>query len=238
MRLAGKTVVVIGGGSGIGFACAEAAAREGASVVIAGRSVESLEKAKARLTDGARAVPADVSDENSVRELFGGLESLDHLIVTAAETKAANVAQSEVEEIRPTLESRVWGGYFAAKHAASRMRDGASITLFSGLSALRPYPGSSVISASTGAVESLSRSLALELAPIRVNAIRPGIIETPLLDGYYGEGREEFLKGLGERLPVGRAGSPEEVAQAAIFLMCNGFVTGTVLQIDGGGSLV
>lgn len=238
MKFAGETVVVVGGGSGIGLACAEAAHAAGASVVIAGRSPEKLEAARVGIGDGVRTFPVDVADEESVRGFFEGFDRLDHLLVTAAETKAADIGESEAEALRPTLDTRVWGGYYAAKHAAPRMGEGASITFVSGLSSRRPYIGSSVISASCGAIEALSRALALELAPVRVNAIRPGIVETPLLDGFYGEGREEFLRNLADRLPVGRVGKPEDIADAAMFLMGNGFVSGAVLQIDGGGSLV
>jgi NAD(P)-dependent dehydrogenase (short-subunit alcohol dehydrogenase family) len=238
VRLAGKTVVVIGGGSGIGLACAEAAHGAGASVVVAGRSVEKLEAARERLGDDVRVFAVDVADEDSVRGLFESVNRLDHLVVTAAETVASDVSESDAGELRPTLDVRVWGGYFAAKHASPRMGDGASITFVSGLSSRRPYPGSAIISASTGAIEAMARSLALELAPIRVNVVRPGIVETPLLDGFYGEDREGFLRDLAERLPVGRVGRPEDIANAAIFLMENGFVSGTVLQIDGGGSLI
>ncbi len=237
-KLVGAVVVVVGGGSGIGLACAEAARDAGASVIIAGRSPEKLERAKASIGNGVRAFPVDVADEGSVRDLFESVDRLDHLLVTAAETKAANIGESEVETLRPTLDTRVWGGYYAAKHAAPRMGDGASITFVSGLSARRPYPGSSVISASCGAIEALSRALALELAPIRVNAIRPGIVETPLLDEFYGEHRDEYLRSLAERLPAGRVGMPDDIADAAMFLMGNGFATGSILQIDGGGSLV
>jgi NAD(P)-dependent dehydrogenase (short-subunit alcohol dehydrogenase family) len=239
LKLAGKTVVVVGGGSGIGLAVAEAAYGAGASLVaIAGRSPEKLESAKAGIGGGARAFPVDVSDEGSVRALFKKFDRLDHLVVTAAETMASDISGSDAEGLRPTLDTRVWGGYFAAKHAAPRMGDGASMTFVSGMSSRRPYVGSSVISASCGAIEAMSRALALELAPIRVNTIRPGIVETPLLDGFYGEGREEFLENLATRLPVGRVGRPEDIADAAMFLMGNGFVSGSVLQIDGGASLV
>lgn len=238
LKFAGQTVVVIGGGSGIGLACAEAAYGAGASVAIAGRSPEKLERARERIGDGVRTLAVDVADEASVRGLFENFDRVDHLVVTAAETKAADMGDSDIETLRSTLDIRVWGGYYAAKHAAPRMDGGASITFVSGLSARRPYLGSSVVAASCGAIEAFSRALALELAPVRVNAIRPGIVETPLLDEYYGEGRDEYLRSLAGRLPVGRVGEPEDIADAAMFLMGNGFVTGTVLQIDGGGSLI
>lgn len=178
--------MVVGGSSGIGLACAEAAHAEGASVTIVGRSAGKLERAKDRIGDDVRVFAVDVMDEAAVSSFLERLERVDHLLVTAAETAAANVTEAETEEIRATLEIRVWGGFHAAKHAASRM-DGGSITFFSGTSAHRPYPGSAIVAASSGAIEAFARALALELAPIRVNTICAGIVDTPLLDAYYGD---------------------------------------------------
>lgn len=237
MSLSNRTVVVLGGSSGIGLACASAAHESGASVVIAGRSSEKLDLARERVGDAARTFTVDVADETSVRELFEQIERVDHLLVSAAETRAASMEEPESETLRATLDVRVWGGYYAAKHAVPRM-NGGSITFVSGLSAMRPYPGSEIIAASCGAIEAFSRALALDLAPIRVNTVCPGIVETPLLDGFYGEDREEVLRDLAARLPVGRVGEPEDIADAALFLMGNGFVTGSVLRVDGGGALV
>lgn len=235
-RLDGKVVVVIGGGSGIGLACAEAAHASGASVVISGRSPEKLALAKERIGGKVLSVPVDVTDEAAVRGLFEQVERVDHLIVTAAETAVSDV-RGDTEVPRSTLDIRVWGGYHAARHAAPKM-EGGSLTLMSGVSARRPYPGSALTAASTGAVEALTRALALELAPIRVNAIRSGIVDTPLLDGFHGERKERVLADLAARLPVGRVGEPEDIADAALFLMGNGFVTGATLTVDGGGMLV
>lgn len=236
-RLNGTTVVVIGGGSGIGLACAEAAHEAGAEVTVAGRSAEKLERVKARLGDGVRVSSFDVTDEAAVRNLFEGFSRVDHLLVTAAETAPASVIEAEEADVRPTLDIRVWGGFFAAKHAASVM-EGGSITFLSGTSAHKPYPGSAMIAASSGAIEAFSRTLALELGPVRVNTICAGFVDTPLLDAYYGDRREEEVKKLAARLPVGRIGTPEDIADGAMFLMCNSFVTGTVLHIDGGKLLV
>lgn len=235
--LDGKTVVVIGGGSGIGLACAEAARNAGAEVTIAGRSAERLEDAKTRFGDGVRASSLDVTDEAAVRNLFEGFSRVDHLLVAAAETTAAVVSEAEEAAVRPTLDIRVWGGFFAAKHAADTMEEG-SITFLSGTSAHRPYPGAAMVAASGGAIEAFSRTLALELAPVRVNTICAGFVDTPLLDAYYGEDRDEEVRKLAASLLVGRIGTPEDIADGALFLMGNGFVTGTVLHIDGGKLLV
>jgi NAD(P)-dependent dehydrogenase (short-subunit alcohol dehydrogenase family) len=236
-KLDGSTVMVIGGSSGIGLACAEAARDAGASVVIAGRSPEKLGRAKAQIGADIRTLAADVTDEASVRDLFGRVERVDHLLVAAAETASVGVVEAEEFDVRPTLDIRVWGGFFAAKHAAPAM-DGGSITFVSGTSAHRPYPGAAMVAASGGAVEAFARALALELAPVRVNTICAGFVDTPLLDAYYGDERDEAVRELAARLPVGRIGTPEDIADGAMFLMGNGFVTGTVLHIDGGKLLV
>lgn len=236
-KLGGLTVMVIGGSSGIGLACAEAARDAGASVVIVGRSPKKLGRAKAQIGADIRTLVADVTDEASVRDLFRQVERVDHLLVAAAETAAVGVVEAEESDVRPTLDIRVWGGFFAAKHAAPAM-DGGSITFMSGTSSHRPYPGAAMVAASGGAVEAFARALALELAPVRVNTICAGFVDTPLLDAYYGDGRDEAVRELAERLPVGRIGTPEDIADGAMFLMGNGFVTGTVLHIDGGKLLV
>lgn len=232
-KLDGATVVVIGGSSGIGLACAQVACDAGASIVIASRSPEKIEHAKARIGTDVRTLVVDVTDEASVRDLFEQVGRVDHLVVSAAETAAAKVAEAEEANVRSTLDIRVWGGFYAAKHAASRM-EGGSITFLSGTSAHKPYPGSAMVAASSGAIEAFARTLALELAPVRVNTICAGFVDTPLLDAYYGDRREEEVKKLAASLPVGRIGTPEDIADGAMFLMGNGFVTGTVLHIDGG----
>lgn len=237
-RLDGSTVVVVGGGSGIGLACAKAAHGAGAAVTVAGRSAERLERARADIGDDLRMAALDVTDGAAVRELFKRFERVDHLVVAAAETDAAGIAEAEEAEVRPTLNIRVWGGFFAAKHAAPAMAEGGSVTFLSGTSAHRPYPGSAMVAASSGAIEAFARALALELAPVRVNTICAGFIDTLLLDAYYGEGRDEAVRELAERLPVGRIGTPEDIADAFMFLAGNGFVTGTVLHVDGGKLLV
>src|SRR6516162_2739526 len=206
MALTSTTVVILGGSSGIGLATAKAALAEGARVIITGRSSERLRAANAILGNEAKTVALDP-------KLASGLES-----------------------VRPALDTRFWGAFYAAKFAATKMGAGGSITFMSGAAAIRPIRGASVATASCAAVEAFARALAVDLAPIRVNAIQPGLIDTPFLDSL-GARRDAFMTEYSKRLPVGRPGRPEEVADAVLFLMKNGFVTGITLTIDGGGVL-
>lgn len=232
-----STVVVIGGSSGIGLACARTAYEAGAHVVITGRSGSKLSQAKQRIGEDVSTFSADAANESEMSALFEKIPHVDHLIVAAAETVSASVTEARGGEMRSTVDTRLWGGFHAAKHAATRM-NGGSITFISGTSSRRPYPGSAFVAASCGAIEAFARALALELAPTRVNVIRAGIVDTPLLDAFYGEQREEVVRELAASLPVGRIGHPEDIADGAMFLMRNSFVTGTVLTIDGGKLLV
>lgn len=236
--LEGAVVVVIGGSSGIGLATARAAAGAGAHVTIAGRDQARLDEALASLPDGVRGVAADVSDEGAVRDLFAGFDHVDHVATLAGSHVSGNLTDLSVDELRGPVDSRFWGPLFVGKHAAPKMTTG-SITICTGAGVDRPRSGNAIVTASAGGSEFLARAMAVELAPIRINVIRPGIIDTPLLDRLAaGIDRETILKLMGDRTPLGRAGQPEEVADAILFLMGNAYVTGATLAVDGGASLV
>jgi NAD(P)-dependent dehydrogenase (short-subunit alcohol dehydrogenase family) len=236
MTLTDTNVVILGGSSGIGLATAKAAGAEGARVVITGRSPERLQTARAMLGDKVTAIALDVVDTDGTRALFNGLERVDHVFITAGAVLFDPKLATEIESVRAALDTRFWGAFNAAKFAATRMSAGGSITFMSGAAAIRPIRGASVATASCAAVEAFARALAVDLAPIRVNAIQPGLIDTPFLDTL-GDRRNAFITEYSKRLPVGRPGRPEEVADAVLFLMKNGFVTGITLTIDGGGVL-
>jgi NAD(P)-dependent dehydrogenase (short-subunit alcohol dehydrogenase family) len=236
MSLTNNVVVILGGSSGIGLATAKAARAEGARVVITGRSPERLQAAKTVLSGDVKTVALDVVDEAGTRALFTELEHVDHVFITAGAVLFDPKLATEVESVRPALDTRFWGAFYAAKFAATKMGAGGSITFMSGAAAIRPIRGASVATASCGAVEAFARALAVDLAPIRVNVIQPGLIDTPFLDTL-GDRRNAFMAEYSKRLPVGRPGHPEEVADAVLFLMKNGFVTGITLTIDGGGVL-
>jgi len=238
LSLNNATVVILGGSSGIGLATAKAAQVEGAHVVITGRSQERLQSARTELGNNARAVSLDVADEMGTRALFQELDAVDHIFMTAGTlTRDAHLAP-ESEAMRPAMDTRFLGALYAAKYGAPKIRAGGSITFMSGTAARRPLAGVSVASASCGAVEAFARALAVDLAPIRVNTIQPGFVDTPLLDAVLGSHKNEVLAAAATRLPVKRIGSADEVADAVLFLMKNGYVTGITLTIDGGGLLV
>jgi NAD(P)-dependent dehydrogenase (short-subunit alcohol dehydrogenase family) len=246
VRLNGKRVVIIGGSSGIGLETARLALAAGALATIAGRSEDRLRKAaeslKTPTSDGTsnplRTVVADIADESSIARLFNGETRVDHIFVSAGELRpgTADLVRADLESLRSILDVRLLGVARVVRHARPRMNDGGSITLMSGLYSSRPAAGGAMAAAAVAGVEGIIRALALDLAPIRVNAVVPGLIETPLWDSF-GPQREAILA-RGAKLLVGRVGRPQEVAEAVIFLMGNGFVTGTALTIDGGGSLV
>jgi len=246
MRFQGQHLVVVGGSSGIGLETARLALAAGASVTIAGRSEDRLRRAVESLAipqevglarGRVKPVVADVTDESSVRALFEGEPRVDHLFLPAGELQpgGADLLTTDLKGLRSILESRLLGVAHVVRHVRPRMV-GGSITLMSGLYATRPAPGGAFGAAAVAAVEGMTRALALDLAPTRVNAVSPGLIDTPLWDTF-GSQREAILA-MGAALPVGRIGRPEEVAEAVLFLMSNGFVTGSVLSIDGGGGLV
>src|ERR1700743_2723486 len=172
MQLAGKKVVVVGGSSGIGRATAELARREGADVIIASRSAAKLDPIAERLN--AIAIPTDVTSDDSVADLFKASGPVDHVVVTAAQLRTGPFMTVPMEDVRSTLESKVWGAWRVAR--AAKFRPGGSLTLGSGFLSIRPRPNSAIVAVANGALESLARALALELAPVRVNCVSPGVI--------------------------------------------------------------
>jgi len=227
-----KRVIIIGGSAGIGLAVAIAAADSGAEVVIASRSAGNLAAAQARLP-GARTVAVDVTDENSVHALFETVGAMDHLVTTAAVVNRKPFFDVTAAEAHAAFESKFWGQFYAARCAAKRIRGNGSITLFSGISSRRGTPGLVMTGAINAAIESLSRSLALTLAPIRVNAVSPGYVDTPGHDDAAGK-RRAVLEQVARSIPARRVGRPEEIAQTVLYLMQSEFTTGTVVDIDGG----
>jgi len=238
MSLKDTTVVILGGSSGIGLATAKAARAEGAQVIITGRSADRLQKARVELGDTVHTVALDVADETGTRAFFQDLNHVDHVFITAGSVSRDSRLALESEIMRPAMDTRFWGALYAAKYAAPKMNGSGSITFMSGTAARRPIVGASVATASCGAVEAFARALAVDLAPIRVNTIQPGFVDTPLLDGVLGAHRAEILAAAAARLPVRRIGRPEDIADAVLFLMKNGYVNGITLTVDGGGLLV
>lgn len=234
-----KRVLIIGGGSGMGLALAELLLADGSQVTIAGRSSERLASAAARRY-GLATIQADITREDQVKRLLAEVGELDHIVVTAADAVGAYapVADFDLGPARAVLDTKVLGPWLVAKHAGPALAPGASITFTSGIAAYRPGPGASMIATANGALEALARSLALELAPVRVNVVSPGWVDTPIWTTIAGTAKEARLAAMAERLPVGRVGQPSDIAEAFLALMRNGFITGTVLHVDGGHRLV
>jgi len=230
MMLAGKKVVVVGGSSGIGLSAAELSTREGADVIIASRNADRLNAAAGTL--GARAIVADVTSDESVESLFRACGPVDHVVVTAAQLRSGPFKTVAMEDVRATMEGKFWGAWRVARSA--EIRPGGSLTLVSGYLSIRPRPNAAIVGAANGAIESLARSLALELAPVRVNAVSPGIIDTPIRAAMPEAARRDMLAKTAASLPVGRVGVGEDVARQILAFMTIGFATGSIVYIDGG----
>jgi NAD(P)-dependent dehydrogenase (short-subunit alcohol dehydrogenase family) len=230
MSLAGKKVVVVGGSSGIGLSTAELAKSEGAEIWVASRNADRLNAVADRL--GAKAIPTDVTNDESVVNLFRQCGPVDHVVVTAAQLRSGPFKTVPMEDVRATMESKFWGAWRVAR--AAEFRPGGSLTLVTGFLSIRPRPNSAIVGAANGALESLARGLALELAPVRVNAVSPGIIDTPIRSAMPEAARREMLAKTAAALPVGRVGVGEDIARQILAFMTVGFATGSIVYIDGG----
>ena len=230
MLLTGKKVVVVGGSSGIGLATAELAKREGAAVIIASRNATRLDAVAEKLN--AIAIATDVTDDESVVNLFRRTGPVDHVVLTAAQLRTGPFKTVPMADVRSTMESKFWGAWRVAR--AAEFRPGGSLTLVTGYLSVRPRPNSVIVGAVNGALESLAKGLALDLAPVRVNAVSPGIIDTPIRAAMPEEARRDMLAKTAASLPVGRVGVGEDVARQILAFMTIGFATGSIVYLDGG----
>ncbi|WP_242217612.1 SDR family oxidoreductase [Bacillus cereus group sp. BfR-BA-01380] len=233
-----KKIVIIGGSSGIGLETARLAIMHGSEVIIASRSEEKLQRAKDQLGGNVTIHVLDTTQEQQVQSFFKQVGTIDHLVVTAAETSGGSFIDTDTAAARQLFENKFWGQFYAAKYGAPNIAGNGSITLFSGVVAYKSMIGSATLGAVNAAVSNLGQTLALELAPIRVNVVSPGIIDTPSRSKMAEAARNKFYTDLGNKLPAGRVGKAEDVAQAVLYAMQNGFVTGTVLHVEGGHTLI
>jgi NAD(P)-dependent dehydrogenase (short-subunit alcohol dehydrogenase family) len=233
MSLQGKKVVVVGGSSGIGYATAALAKAQGAEVVIASRAGQRLEAAAKAL--GVEGIAADVTGDEAVEALFRQTGAVDHVAVTAAQLKSGPFKSTPMADARATMEGKFWGAWRVAHYA--EFRTGGSLTIVSGFLSIRPRPNSAIVGAANGALEALARSLAIDLAPVRVNAVSPGIIDTPIRAAMPEDARKAMLDKIAAALPVGRVGLAEDIGMQILAFMQNGFATGSIVYIDGGGTV-
>ncbi|MEO4044101.1 SDR family oxidoreductase [Hoeflea sp. CAU 1731] len=235
MSLEGKKILIVGGSSGIGFGVAEASLAAGGNVAIASRSSEKLEKAASRLGGGASARVLDTADQPAVEAFFANSEPYDHVVVSAAETRIAAVSELPLDDAYRSMESKFWGAYRVARQA--RIIDGGSLTLISGTLSTRPKRGAALQSAINAALEGLTRGLALEMAPVRVNCVSPGLVMTEMYDRLEGDARKSIFEGAAERMPVGQIGAPAHIALQVVACMANSYMTGATIMVDGGGAI-
>jgi NAD(P)-dependent dehydrogenase (short-subunit alcohol dehydrogenase family) len=241
MALDGKRIVIIGGTSGIGLAVARGALAEGAEVVVGSSQAANVETATRRLGNRSSGRVIDVKDEESVAAFFGEAGPFDHLVFTAGDWGGRGprvMTETDFAKAADLYAVRHWGALATIKHGLPLMREGGSITLTNGMIAHRPRKGAALSTAMAGGIEHLTRGLAVDLAPIRVNAVCPGAIRTDVWNSIPAESREARFKEMSERLPIARIGEPNEVAEAYLYLMKAGYTTGQVLLVDGGGSVV
>jgi NAD(P)-dependent dehydrogenase (short-subunit alcohol dehydrogenase family) len=237
MSLKDKRVLVIGGGSGIGLGVAKGAAQEGAKVVIASRDAKKI--AEAAKTIGAASAGIDVRDESNVARFFKDNDAFDHIAFTAGEWEGmmpGPLADLDLAKAAERMTTRFWGAVAVAKHGATRLPPGGSYTITNGMLAHRPMKGMPVVTASSCAVEGLARGLAVDLAPVRVNCVCPGLIETEMWDKFP-EGYRDFLMAMTQKQLVQRPGRTDEAGEAYLTCMRNSFMTGQVIKIEGGVAL-
>jgi NAD(P)-dependent dehydrogenase (short-subunit alcohol dehydrogenase family) len=238
MRFQNQRIVILGGTSGLGLATAKAAADEGASIVVVSSNSERVEEALGQLPSTAEGRLTNLLDEAAVRMLFGEIGGLDHLVYTAGEAlQLGPIADTSVDVARGALELRVWGAFMAVKYAVPHIRQGGSIVLTSGTAGPRPQAGWSVGALICSGMEGLARALAVELAPIRVNIVRPGVVRTDLWGSLDEAERDALYESVGSGQPVGRVGLATEVAASYLYLMANGYSTGSIVTVDGGAVL-
>jgi NAD(P)-dependent dehydrogenase (short-subunit alcohol dehydrogenase family) len=241
-RLAGQRIVVVGGSSGMGLAVSAQLLRLHCEVLIVGRSRDKLDAAREALRafGAPRLHQVDVTSEAQVQRLFEESGPVDHLVCTAADIRGAYelLPQLSLDALDRAIRSKVVAPILLAKHGAQRMPAHGSITLTSGIAAYRPRPKGVAVAAINAALEGVVRAMAVELAPLRVNAVSPGWVRTPIWKDVAGADSEPLLASMAEQLPVGRVGTGDDIADAIVFLLGNGYTTGTVLHVDGGHRLV
>jgi NAD(P)-dependent dehydrogenase (short-subunit alcohol dehydrogenase family) len=232
--LHGKKVLVVGGSSGIGAAAAKAFAQRGAVVTIASR-----DPARAG-ADVAQDVPVrtealDITDTAAVDAFCARVGQFDHVVISAAKTATGALRALPLADAQAAMDSKFWGAYRIAR--SIDIAPGGSLTFVSGYLSVRPSASSVLQGAINAALEALARGLALELAPVRVNTVSPGLIATPLWDKLAPDVRDAMYAGAAQRLPARRVGQPEDVANAIVYLATTPYATGSTVLIDGGGAI-
>jgi NAD(P)-dependent dehydrogenase (short-subunit alcohol dehydrogenase family) len=231
-----KTLLVVGRGSGIARAITLLARSQGARVVVAGRDKAKL--ADAYNDPGISPELVDMTDDASIAALAERVGPVDHVVSTASARARGYLAELQRDNLRTSFDTKVIGPTMLAKYLAPQVNPGGSFVLFSGVHAFKHNVGYLGVGITNGAVDFLTRWLAVELAPIRVNAISPGVIDTGAWDAMGEDGKQDYFKHIAAHNPAGRIGTPDDIANAVLFAMTNTFMTGMTLKIDGGEPLI
>ncbi|MET8704167.1 SDR family oxidoreductase [Kitasatospora sp. NPDC058032] len=235
---AGQRVVVMGGSSGIGEAAATAFAADGAEVVVTGRDRDRLDAAVARIGGKSTGQRLDAADPVALAEFFAGAGTVDHLVVAVSGAAGSGpFAHLDLAELATGFDAKFWPQVRVLQAALPHLREDGSVTLITAASARAAFPGTAGLAAINGALEAMVPPLAVELAPLRVNAVSPGVVDTPWWDRVPAEQRAVLFEGLAATTPVGRVGRAEDVARAIHMLAANTFVTGVVFDCTGGANL-
>ncbi len=234
--LSGTQVVVVGGSSGIGKSVARQAAAAGAKVTVGSRSEQKLTQTATEINGIATGV-VDVTDENSVRAFFERVGSLDHLVVCPGDMATGSVYDMSLDDVRRCLDTKIVGQMLCVRQAGRRISSTGSIVLIAGAAGYKPYSSMSITAAANAGIGAMGRSLALELAPVRVNVVVAGMIDTPLWSPLPEEARNQLFEQTAKSTPVGRIGQPDDVAGLVLHTLENTFISGSVLHVDGGAVL-
>lgn len=230
-----KTVLVVGRGSGIARAVVLLAQSEGARIIVAGRNRAKLASAYSAADVTAEFV--DVTDDESIAALADRVGGVDHVVSTASARARGKLGDLDRQRLQLSFDTKVIGPTMLAKYFAPQINSGGSFVLFSGVHAFKHNVGYLGVGITNGAVDFLARWLAVELAPIRVNAVSPGVIDTGAWDALGGDGKRDYFRHIADGSPVGRIGTTDDIAGAVLFAMTNTFMTGVTLRVDGGEPL-
>jgi NAD(P)-dependent dehydrogenase (short-subunit alcohol dehydrogenase family) len=235
LDFSGQKLLFIGGSSGIGYATAQLAAALGGQVTIASRSAERVARAAEAVGSGADGRVIDVTNNESVDTFFADGVMWDHVIVTGSQTSIAPVRKVSVQSAQAAFDSKFWGFYRVARVANIRPR--GSLSVIAGFLATRPSAERALMGAINAALENLVKGLALELKPVRVNAVSPAVVNTEMWAGMPAEQREATFTKLAASYPAGRIGQPEDIARQLLLLAGTEYATGTIVTLDGGASI-
>lgn len=235
--LQGQHVVVIGGSTGIGRAVVDDVIAAGGIVTVGGRSAQKLARVADDHGDRVEVATVDVTDEDSVRSFFARVEPFGHLVVCPGDMAVGAAAEVSTEAIAACLDTKIIGQLWCVRHALPVLADAGSVTLLAGAAGFRAYNGMPITAAANAGIGGLGQSLALELAPRRVNVVVAGVVDTPLWSSMEEEHREKFYAAAAAQVPVGRIGRPSDISATVLHVMVNDFIDGSVIMVDGGATI-